>query len=72
MCLAIPGKVLAVKDGKALVDYSTEKREVISKGIEVKPGEYVLVQFGMVVEKLPEKEARKAIKNWKELNSQPQ
>ena len=72
MCLAIPGKVISIKDGKAIIDCSTEKREAIAKDIAVSPGDYVLVQFGIVVEKLPEKEAKKAIKNWKELNSQPQ
>jgi len=70
MCLAIPGKVVSVKDGKAVIDYTTEKREVIAKGVTVQPGDYVLVQFGMVIEKLPEQEAKRAIKNWKELNSQ--
>ena len=72
MCLAIPGKIIALKNGKAVIDYSTEKREAIVKGIDVHEGDYVLVQFGIVIEKLPEQEALNAIKNWKELNSQPQ
>ncbi|MBI4146996.1 HypC/HybG/HupF family hydrogenase formation chaperone [Candidatus Woesearchaeota archaeon] len=69
MCLAIPGKVIAVNGSIALVDYSAEKREVIAKGVAVKKGDYVLVQFGMVVEKLSKQDALSAIENWKKLNS---
>ncbi len=72
MCLATPGKVVSVKDGRVIIDYATEKREAIAKGITVHPGDYVLVQFGMIIEKLPEQEAKQAIRNWKELNSQTQ
>lgn len=71
MCLAIPGKIISINNGKAIVDYATEKREAIAKGIHVKKGDYVLVQFGMVIEKLPKKEARQAIKNWKTMHSPP-
>ncbi len=52
MCLAIKGKVVEVKDGKALIDYKGEQREAIAKDIKVKKGDEVLVQFGIVIEKL--------------------
>ena len=67
MCLAIPGKVVLIQDGKALVDYSGEKHEAIAKGIDIHIGDYVLVQFGMVVEKLNKEEALKAMENMKSL-----
>ena len=72
MCLAIPGKVVSLRNSIAIIDCLTEKKEAIVKGIAVKPGDYVLVQFGMVAQKLSEKDASEAIRNWKELNSQPE
>lgn len=56
MCLAIPGKIVSIKEGKAVIDYGREKREAIAKGIDVKEGDYVLVQFGIVAEKLSKEE----------------
>ena len=63
MCLAIPGKIVSVNKGKVIVDYSGEKREAIVKGIKVKKDDYVLVQMGMVVQKLEQKEVDELIKN---------
>ena len=64
MCLAIPGKVIKVEKGFATVDYSGEKRKASAQLVKVKPGDYVLVQAKFVVQKIPEKEALKAIKLW--------
>ncbi|RKX63162.1 MAG: HypC/HybG/HupF family hydrogenase formation chaperone [Tenericutes bacterium] len=64
MCLAIPGKVIAVdKEAKrAMIDYEAEQREVGTALLpDVKIGDYVLVQAKMVVQQIPEKEARKAL-----------
>lgn len=52
MCLATKGKVLEAKDGKALIESNGEKREAIAKDIKVKKGDEVLVQFGIVIQKL--------------------
>ncbi len=72
MCLAIPGKIVSLNNGQALIDYSGEKRTAIAKGMVVNKGDYVLVQFGVVVQKLGKKEALEAIKNYSQLNSLPQ
>ena len=68
MCLAIPGKVVELKDnGKiAVVDYGSERREADNSLVKAKPGDWVLVQFKMVVEKLSETEAKEALRAWKE------
>ena len=52
MCLAIPGKVVELKQkGKiAVVDYGEEKREAANV-IKAKVGEKVLVQHKIVVER---------------------
>ena len=52
MCLATKGKVVEVKEGKVIIDYSGEKREAIAKDIKVRKGDNVLVQFGVIIEKL--------------------
>jgi hydrogenase maturation factor len=52
MCLAVEGKVLEVKNGKATVECRNQKIEAIAKDIKVEKGDKVLIQFGVVVEKL--------------------
>ena len=53
MCLATYGKVVAVKEGQAVIDCNGTKREAIAKGINIKKGDFVLVQFGVVIQKIP-------------------
>ncbi len=69
MCLAIPGRIVSIDKGKAIVQYPKERREVMAKGIEVKEGDYVLVQFGMVVEKLKAADAKRAMQDYAALDS---
>jgi len=64
MCFAIPGKIISIKGKIATVDYSGEKREADCSFIKVKAGDYVIVQNKLVIEKIPEKEAITAIKEW--------
>lgn len=67
MCLAIPGKIKELKDKTAIVGYPSEEREVMmDPHIEIKPGDYVLVQMGMIIQKIPEKQAEESLKAWKE------
>ena len=57
MCLAIPGKIISIKENIAVVDYSGTTREVgiLEPGFEV--GDYVIVQNKIIVKKVPEDEA---------------
>ena len=64
MCLAVPGKVKEVGGKVVTVEYPSEDRKVFSGGVEVKVGDYVLVQMGVIVKKIPKKEAKIAIKAW--------
>lgn len=64
MCLAVPGKILKIDGRKVTVSYPSENREVLNSGIEIKAGDYVMVQMGIIVKKIPEKEAQIAIKAW--------
>lgn len=65
MCIAVPGKIVKVEGKKALVDYCSEVRQVLTGGESVKVGDYVMVQMGIVVKTLSSKEAALSIKAWK-------
>ncbi len=64
MCLAIPGKVKSVNGMKITVEYPHETRQVLSGGIEIKKGDYVLVQMGVVIKKIDSKEHETASNSW--------
>jgi len=61
MCLAVPGKITRIDGDKALVDYGSEKRtaRLIEDGYS--KGDYVIVQAGVVVQKVPKQEAIRAL-----------
>jgi len=67
MCLAIPGKVIKVEGDTATVDYQVEQREASLALIpDVKVGDYVLVQARIIVEIIPDEEAKDALAAIKE------
>jgi hydrogenase maturation factor len=60
MCYAIPGKVIEIRGDSVIVDYSGEKK--VAKTIfKVEKGEYVYVSGKIIIEKIPKKQAIKAI-----------
>jgi hydrogenase assembly chaperone HypC/HupF len=61
MCLTIPGKVIEIKDNSFVVDYVSEKREIIASAIDVKEGDYVLVSNKVIIKKLTEENAKKML-----------
>jgi len=65
MCLAIPGKIKAIKGRKAVIEYPGQVREAFVGEEGVKVNDYVLVQMGVVSKKLTEEEAKTAMKAWK-------
>ena len=71
MCYTIPGKVVELKGGKAKVQYGDEMREADASLVDVKPGEYVIVQAKFVVSTVPEKEAKEALALWDETERLP-
>ncbi len=61
MCLAEPARVVSVSKGKALLERLGKKLEALVALENVKAGDWVLVQQGMVVERLSEAEAKEAL-----------
>ena len=69
MCLAVPGKVVLIKDDRAIIDYAGETREAGTAFLpDIKEGEYVIVSAKMVMQRVPEEEAKKALALWDELD----
>ena len=72
MCLAVPGKVENVDGRTAIIDFGGVKREAVIDLMEpgsIKPGVYVLVHTGFVIQILEEKEALETLETWREILS---
>ncbi len=68
MCLAVPGKVVSLKETSAIVDFGNVKREVsvnLVPGIQV--NDYVLVHAGFAIEILNQREALETLKLFQEI-----
>ena len=68
MCLAIPGKVVEMRENLAKVDFGGVKREVDLSLLEsVSVGDYVIVHVGFAIQKLDEEQAKESLKIWEEI-----
>jgi len=68
MCLAIPAKILIIKDGIAQVDFGRGvSREVNIMLVNAKVGDYVLVHAGYAIQVLDEREALETLRLWNEI-----
>ncbi|WP_297071423.1 HypC/HybG/HupF family hydrogenase formation chaperone [Thermococcus sp.] len=62
MALMLAGRVLEVRDGTAVVDVAGETREAKLDFIQdVKPGDYVTIYYGIVLEKVSKKDAEETL-----------
>jgi hydrogenase expression/formation protein HypC len=68
MCLAIPAKVVEVKENVAKVDFGEGVlRDVNVTLVEARVGEYVLVHAGYAIQVLDKKSAEETLQLWKEV-----
>ncbi|OGR69414.1 MAG: hypothetical protein A2081_00475 [Elusimicrobia bacterium GWC2_61_19] len=68
MCLAVPGKITAVTDNNAEVDFSGVKRAVSLDLVpDAKKNDYVLVHAGFAIQVLEPLEAQETLKLFKEI-----
>lgn len=69
MCLSLPGKVMLIKDDVAIIDYDGEIREAgISFVPDIAAGEYVIVSAKMIMQRVPEDDAKKTLALWDTTN----
>ncbi len=75
MCLAIPGRVVAIAEGtgfdrRGTVDYDGVRQEVALAYLpEVQIGDYVLVHVGFAITKLDPAEAERILREIRELEA---
>jgi len=58
MCLAIPGKIIAIKNQLATVDFDGIKKEINISLVSVKIGDHVMVHAGFAIEKMDDEYAK--------------
>ncbi|MEE1305364.1 MAG: HypC/HybG/HupF family hydrogenase formation chaperone [Agathobacter sp.] len=61
MCVALPGKVISIKEGRATVDFSGNQVQAYTGLVDVETGDYVLVHAGCVIQKMKQQEAEEII-----------
>jgi hydrogenase expression/formation protein HypC len=66
MCLAIPGKIVAIKKNVAYIDYGDQKTEAGIVDGDFKVGDFVIVQGKIVIEKVPKSQIKKWLQFLKE------
>ena len=67
MCLAIPGRIISIKDKTAKVDFGNVKKNIFLGIVKAKVGDYVLVGSGIAVQKISKKDAERIKKEWNKL-----
>jgi len=68
MCLAIPAKIVSIKNDRAEVDFGEGVlREVNVTLVEAKVGDYVLVHAGYAIQVLDEEEAKETLDLWSQI-----
>lgn len=67
MCVAAPGKVIEINGDTAVIDYSGNRVNANKGIIDTKIGDYVLVHAGLIIQVLPEDEAKNMIELFEEL-----
>ena len=56
MCVALPGKVIEIKDRDAVVDFNGNQVTARVGLVDVKVGDYVLVHAGCVIQKVTQQD----------------
>jgi len=67
MCYAIPAKVKKIIDKIAIIDYFGEERKILIDLDDIKVGDYVYAQGGVLVRKILPEEAIEILKHWQEI-----
>ncbi len=61
MCVAAPGKVIEINGNTAVIDYNGNKINANKGIVDVKIGDYALVHAGLIIQVIPEDEAKNMI-----------
>lgn len=64
MCLAIPGQIINIAGRKATIKYPNVTNYALISDENVSIGDWVLVQMGIIIQKLNANEANKRLSSW--------
>ena len=67
MCLAIPGKVVAINGDNADIDFGGVIKQTNVSMVEAKVGDWVVIHAGFAIEIMDEEEAEETLKLWNEV-----
>jgi hydrogenase expression/formation protein HypC len=67
MCLALPGKIISIKDDTAEVDFGGVVKKANITMVDTKVGDWVVVHAGFAIETMDEEEAQRTIELWNEV-----
>ena len=68
MCVAAPGKVIEINGDTAVIDYNGNEVNANTGIVDIKIGDYVLVHAGLIIQVLPEDEAKNMLELFEELS----
>jgi biotin synthase len=66
MCYAIPGKIIRFENKMVVVDYFGQERKAYNEIDDLEVGDYIYVQGGYAIHKIPHEEAQSILSVWKE------
>ena len=72
MCLAIPSKVIEIKDGSTVIVDTMGSKRLVSTMLLEEPaviGDYLLIHVGYAMQKIDEKEAKESLNLFREIES---
>jgi hydrogenase expression/formation protein HypC len=69
MCLGVPGKVVSVREGFAVVDFWGVRREVCLDIVDepVAPGDYILNHVGFAIRRIPAEDIQQTLELYEDL-----
>ena len=67
MCLAIPGQIKSIQGRTAEVDYTDSIRKAVVGETNVKVGDWVMVEMGIISKIISPAEAKSMLAAWKEM-----
>ena len=69
MCVALPGKVIELKEDEAVVDFNGNQVVARAGLVDIVPGDYVLVHAGCILQKVDTEEAESLNELMKEVDA---
>lgn len=67
MCIAAPGRIVEIVDNTAVIEYGSNRLNANTGIVDAKVGDWVLVHAGLIIQILPEDEAKAMVELFSEL-----